>query len=85
MPVNTTDSETSALNISPTGHLAPHPSSRSANRAPSRYTATAIVLHWLLAGVVLGLFGMGLYMADAQDGPFRLEVDYVRSYGPGDR
>ena len=28
--------------------------------------------------------GVGLYMADAKDGPFRLEVDYVRSYGPGD-
>ena len=74
MPVNTTDSETSALNISPTGHLAPHPSSRSANRAPSRYTATAIVLHWLLAGVVLGLFGMGLYMADLPFSPQRLKL-----------
>jgi hypothetical protein len=27
--------------------------------------------------------GMGLYMADGQDGPFRLDVDYVRSYGAG--
>jgi hypothetical protein len=24
--------------------------------------------------------GVGLYMVDAQDGPFRLEVDYIRSY-----
>ncbi len=27
--------------------------------------------------------GVGLYMADGQDGPFRLEVDYIRSYGAG--
>jgi len=27
--------------------------------------------------------GMGLYMADGQDGPFRLDVDSVRSYGAG--
>lgn len=24
---------------------------------------------------------LGLYMVDAQDGPFRLEVDYIRTYG----
>ncbi|WP_310570559.1 CIA30 family protein [Gemmatimonas sp.] len=28
--------------------------------------------------------GVGLYMVDGQDGPFRLEVDFVRSYGPGE-
>lgn len=27
--------------------------------------------------------GLGLYMADGQDGPFQLEVDFVRSYGAG--
>lgn len=29
--------------------------------------------------------GVGLYMADGQDGPFRLEVDYIRSYGADGR
>ena len=52
------------------GHLAPPPASLSA----SRYTATAIVLHWLLAVVVLGLFGMGLYMADLPFSPQRLKL-----------
>lgn len=27
---------------------------------------------------------IGLYMADGQDGAFRLEVDYIRSYGAGE-
>ena len=54
----------------PSGHLAPPPTSRS----PGRYTATAFLLHWLLAVVVLGLFGMGLYMTDLPFSPQRLKL-----------
>ncbi len=28
--------------------------------------------------------GVALYMVDGQDGPFRLEVDYIRAYGAGE-
>jgi NADH dehydrogenase [ubiquinone] 1 alpha subcomplex assembly factor 1 len=27
---------------------------------------------------------IGLYILDGQDGPFRLEVDYIKAYGPGE-
>jgi hypothetical protein len=29
--------------------------------------------------------GVGLYIADGRDGPFRLEVDYIRSYGVAEK
>ena len=29
--------------------------------------------------------GVGLYMLDGQNGPFRLEVDYIRAYGVGEK
>jgi cytochrome b561 len=32
--------------------------------ASSRYTGTAIVLHWVLGLALVGSFAMGLYMAD---------------------
>jgi cytochrome b561 len=45
--------------------MAQEPSSKS-----TRYTLTAMALHWLLAVVLFGLFGMGVYMSDL---PFSLE------------
>ncbi|TXH88254.1 MAG: cytochrome b [Rhodoferax sp.] len=44
------------------------------DRSASRYTATAIVLHWVLALGLVGLFAMGLYMADLPFSPQRLKL-----------
>jgi cytochrome b561 len=41
-----------------------------AQSSSSRYTATAMVLHWVLALAILCSFGLGLYMADL---PFSLQ------------
>lgn len=40
----------------------------------TRYTTTAIVLHWVLALGLVGLFAMGLYMADLPFSPQRLKL-----------
>ena len=42
--------------------------------APNRYTATAIALHWLLALALVGIFSVGLYMADLPFSPQRLKL-----------
>jgi cytochrome b561 len=39
-----------------------------------RYSATAIVLHWLLAVVLVGLFAFGLYMTSLPFSPARLKL-----------
>lgn len=39
-----------------------------------RYSPVAIVLHWLLALVILAMFGMGLYMADLPFSPTRMKL-----------
>jgi cytochrome b561 len=39
-----------------------------------RYTLTAIVLHWLLGVALLGMIGMGWYMADLPFSPQRLKL-----------
>lgn len=42
--------------------------------APTRYTGLAIGLHWLLALMIVGAFGVGLYMADLPVSPSRLKL-----------
>ena len=39
-----------------------------------RYTGPAIALHWLLALMIVGSFGVGLYMSDLPVSPSRLKL-----------
>jgi cytochrome b561 len=43
-------------------------------QAPSRYTRTAIALHWLLAVAIIASFGFGTYMADLPLSPQKLKL-----------
>ena len=49
------------------------PLSPDLTRQP-RYTGFAMAMHWLLAMAILGLFGVGLYMADLPFSPTRLKL-----------
>jgi cytochrome b561 len=40
----------------------------------SRYTGTAIALHWLLAVAILGMTAVGFYMSDLQLSPQKLKL-----------
>ncbi len=40
----------------------------------ARYTRTAMLLHWLTAVLILGLFGLGIYMADLPLSPQKLKL-----------
>jgi cytochrome b561 len=42
--------------------------------AHKRYSTVAIVLHWLLALVILCIFGVGLYMSDLPISPLKLKL-----------
>ena len=47
----------------------------SALHSPApRYTGVAIALHWLLALMIIGDFGMGVYMTDLPVSPSRLKL-----------
>ena len=40
----------------------------------TRYTRTAIVLHWVMALLLVGLFSVGLYMSDLPLSPQKLKI-----------
>ena len=44
------------------------------NPSASRYSSTAIVLHWLMALLILGNFCLGVYMADLPFSMMRLKL-----------
>ena len=46
----------------------------SSTASPSRYGATAIALHWLLAVGIGGAFGVGVYMTGLPFSPARLKL-----------
>lgn len=46
----------------------------SSTASPSRYGATAIALHWLLAVGIVGAFGVGVYMTGLPFSPARLKL-----------
>ena len=52
--------------------MTPSPSHSSVR--PTRYTAVAITLHWLLALAIVGMFGVGLYMTDLPVSPLRIKL-----------
>lgn len=42
-------------------------------RDPSNYSGVAIALHWLMALLILGLLGVGLWMTDLKNSPSKIE------------
>jgi cytochrome b561 len=50
-------------------------------RAASRYTSTAIVLHWLLAVLILGNLALGLSAESFPDSLVRPVIDFHKSIG----
>ena len=45
-----------------------------ASATASSYSRTAIVLHWVLGLAIVGVFGVGLYMANLPFSPLRLKL-----------
>lgn len=49
--------------------------------AGNRYTPIAILLHWLMAAMLIGLFCVGLYMSDLPLSPQKLEIYSWHKWG----
>jgi cytochrome b561 len=46
------------------------------NQTTTRYTKTAVILHWLIAICIFGMFALGWFMEDlAKEGPKQLAYD----------
>lgn len=43
-------------------------------RPVMRYTSVAIALHWLMAIAVIGMIGVGLWMHELKNSPFKIEI-----------
>ena len=43
-------------------------------RLVTHYTAVAIALHWLMAIAVIGMIGVGLWMHELKNSPFKIEI-----------
>ena len=56
------------LTLEPTIDTPPPP------REVARYTAVAIALHWLMAIAVIGMLGVGLWMGELKNSPFKIEI-----------
>ncbi len=50
------------------------PTSYAPSAAPTRYTSTAKLLHWILALALIAALGMGLYMVSLSFSPLRLKL-----------
>ena len=50
------------------------PNNAATAQTTPRYTAVAMVLHWLLGAAVLAMFAVGVYMSDLPFSPLRLKL-----------
>ena len=55
----------------PTHHTLP---TAAPSLPASRYSTTAIALHWLLGAALIAVFAVGIYMADLPFSPRRLQL-----------